>query len=149
MMADAKSLEIPMQRERGTLGWLLADHLKNMGTFMNDSFRLTKPNVDKLLSYRMAVGHVEDLLIADLDSDYYAAYKAHIVPTFKNVPIDFSWGPPSDQFKFLEANRLWFQLLILYARKTGYLSTKKIVYPKEGAPWNSSMSHYAKSSHEQ
>lgn len=125
-MAEAKNN--PVLAELGASGLLVFRHLDRISDDLAGIFSITKQSADKLMLYSLQVHHLETLLISDLDKEYYAKFEEKVKPILDKAPIQFSWQDIKIKRKFFLAYNEWAQILILQARKKGYLGRKKLAY---------------------
>jgi len=116
-------VSIAQKKDAVNLEYLLFRHLDRISQEMQDGYGVTptKMNCDKLLTFRMMTKFVETILIGDLyEKEYWDKVKGLKMP-----PISYTWGNPAQNVEYFDAINDWLQLLVIMARKKGYL-TKKI-----------------------
>ena len=121
----------PTLTELGASDRLVFNHLDRISDDLAGVFSVTKESADKLLLYSLQVMHLETLLIADLDKEYEDSFKRYVKPKIDKIPIGYTWSNIRHKKLFFEAYNEWCQLLILQARKRGYLGRKRLSYGRD------------------
>jgi hypothetical protein len=117
----------PFLAELGASGYLVFRHEDRISEGMATTLSLTQQSTDNLLRYTMQVRHLETLLIGDLDKEYYKIYNEKIKPGIEKIPISYTWSSLANKMRFFNAYNDWEQLLVLWAKKNGYLGRKKLI----------------------
>ena len=121
----------PMLAELGASGHLVFRHLDRMSDDLAGVFSITKESADKLMLFSLQVEWLETLLVSELDDEYYSAFTEKVKPVLDKAPIEYSWKGIREKRTFFRAYNKWCRLLVLYARKRGYLGKKKLSYGLE------------------
>ena len=124
---QSKGKEIALV-EVGPSGYLVTQHLDRISEDLVRDIHITSySTIDKLLTFELMVKWLETLLIMDLDNEFYKAYKEKVKPGLDSAPMEYAMSKDlRRRIKFFDARNDHAQLLILQAKKMGYLGKKKL-----------------------
>lgn len=106
-------------KEQIDIEYLLFLHLDRMSNDLGDGYGIMKTNADKLLTRRMLTKHTETILVSDLYEKEYWEKLEELHE--KEPPVNYIWGGIPENIQYFDWLNDWLQLLLIMARKKGYL----------------------------